>query len=456
MKKETSLIAIGILAQIVFLSTIKGVSAQISGVNDTMKTPSSIQLWVEDKKKDAEKAMEWVTNSKMGQLVGDGITAAKDGASYLKNAYDNTIGFYNQIKDDIKNSTEYKAAQLSKSLAEEAQKTKDIEAEKKEKIAEQEELAALAATQCSEKIAAAGGNITTAQDGENQALEANQQEELEKLRLQCAKEQEKYAENIKTLESEYKNKLTTQAEKTAEIGNELQALYTGEEIQILPSEEALANAKEALFLEDGAPASIENEKAVRTNRYKIRRETIYDVYETALRAQADLPKLKDDVESNTSLGNVMSGESEASGVHTQVMAQEVELLYKYAEMIVNDLVLESTVLASSLSLDSVNKEYSKFNLCEYSEYGVKDTSLKGQISQAKASVSNLADKVSSTYQSLKDKANDVKNKVDETKEKVETVKSQIDDAKTAVDNLKETGSALQNVIQNPSVMEGMI
>ena len=53
MKKETSLIAIGILSQIVFLSTIKGVSAQISGVNDTMKTPSSIQLWIEDKKKTA-------------------------------------------------------------------------------------------------------------------------------------------------------------------------------------------------------------------------------------------------------------------------------------------------------------------------------------------------------------------------------------------------------------------
>ena len=54
---------------------------------DAGKTGSKISLWFQKVKSSCEKAMQWVSNSKMGKLVGDGIKATKDGVNFAKDMY---------------------------------------------------------------------------------------------------------------------------------------------------------------------------------------------------------------------------------------------------------------------------------------------------------------------------------------------------------------------------------
>ena len=97
---------------------------------DAGKTGSKISLWFQKVKSSCEKAMQWVSNSKMGKLVGDGIKATKDGVNFAKDMYKQGMDIYNQGKeyaDAAKNSKEYKSAMLGKEIAQESKKLAKIQ-----------------------------------------------------------------------------------------------------------------------------------------------------------------------------------------------------------------------------------------------------------------------------------------------------------------------------------------
>ena len=441
-------IAFGIMVMLIitpFYAT--EVQAQIAGVNDTMKTPSRLSLWFGKIKANCEKAMQWVSSSKMGKLVGDGIKAAKDGIKFAQEQYEAAMEFYNDNKNAVLNSNEYKAAQISKQMATASKELKDIESEKKEKIEELEQQVSVIEEKYAQKIASAQENLSKLQnsgDYTDTELESAQRT-IENLQIQQEQELKSLDNSKGNVEDSYNKKLKDQGEKVVTLSNRMLELYSDEQISLSVPTEALENAKNEIFLQAGEKVTIASNNDMKEKRYSNRRQAIYDVYEKALRTQASLPKLIDEVNANKNLAKVTPGESETSGVHTKVMTQEIELLYKYAEMVVNDLILESTVAAAKLTPKEVNKKYSKFKLCDYSEYGSKDTNLMGQINAAKSTVSDLkdkADKVISTYNDVKDK--------------VGTIKNEATAAIDAVNELKDTGEALKSTISNPEMLEGMI
>lgn len=471
------LLITGLAAAFIFSPIIRqDVQAQISSVNDTMKSPSRLSLWFGKIKSNCEKAMEWVSNSKMGKLVGDGIKAAQDGMKYAQDQMTAAMEFYNDNRNAVLNSKEYKAAQISKQIAIASKGLKDIEGEKKEKLEALEQQVSVIEDKYAQKIAAAQKNLekleanigkvwddnTSSQalgdfsDGYADANLEMVQKSIENLKIQQEQELKSLNGSLKDIESTYKDKALKQSEKIAGLTNKLQAVYSGEEISLKPPTEALENAKNEIFQKDNSQRSVASDNKMKEKRLANRRQAIYDVYEKALRTQVSLKKLKDEVNSTKKLAKVTPGESETSGIHTQVMTEEIELLYKYAEMVVNDLILQSTVAAAKLTPATVNKKYSKFKLCDYSEYGSKDNSVMGQIKQARSTVGQLQEKavsginkVSSTYNSVQEKAQGLK-------DKVEGYQQDLSNATAAVGELKNTGDALKNSISNPGALEGMI
>ena len=88
---------------------------------DAGKGASGVSNIVQKAKAQAEKAMQWISNSKMGKFVGDGISAAKDGMSFMKEQYNNAMKLYGQAQDaieSVKDSKEYQMAMISKEIAE--------------------------------------------------------------------------------------------------------------------------------------------------------------------------------------------------------------------------------------------------------------------------------------------------------------------------------------------------
>lgn len=439
--------------------------AQISTVTDTMKSPSRLSLWFGKIKSNCEKAMEWVSNSKMGKLVGNGIKAAKDGVKFAQDQYEAAMEFYNDNKNAVLNSKEYKAAQISKSLATVSMELKDLQTEKKEKLEELKQQTSAIEEKYAQKVAAAQQNYQKLQgnlekvwdektnswsigdmsDGYMDANLESAQKSMENLKIEQQQELKKLNQNLKDIEDSYNDKILKQSEKVATLTNKLQAVYSEKEIKIADPTEALEKAKNEIFQQDESKRSIASDNKMKEKRLANRRQAIYDVYEKALRTQAAMKKMQEDVSSTRKLANVTPGESETSGIHTEVLTQEIELLYKYAEMVVNDLILQSTVAASKLTPATVNKKYSKFKLCDYSEYGSKDNSLMGQVKQAKSTVS-----------SLKDKVNDATNVYNKVTEKATQLKNDATAAVGAVNELQNTGAALKSTISNPSALEGMI
>ena len=108
--------------------------------------------------------MQWVSNSKMGKLVGDGIKATKDGVNFAKDMYKQGMDIYNQGKeyaDAAKNSKEYKSAMLGKEIAQESKKLAKIQQQmlKIQENAKQEQ--ELLQETTNQKLAALQSNLGT-------------------------------------------------------------------------------------------------------------------------------------------------------------------------------------------------------------------------------------------------------------------------------------------------------
>lgn len=110
---------------------------------DSVKAGSKVQSALQKAKAKCESTMEGIQGSQFGQFVGDGVKYAKDGIAYAKSAYEQGMKYANEVKDKVLNSKEYKAAMISKDIATETLKLKDLGEElikKQEEIRQEFEL----------------------------------------------------------------------------------------------------------------------------------------------------------------------------------------------------------------------------------------------------------------------------------------------------------------------------
>ena len=415
---------------------------------DAGKGASGVSNIVQKAKAQAEKAMQWISNSKMGKFVGDGISAAKDGMSFMKEQYNNAMKLYGQAQDaieSVKDSKEYQMAMISKEIAEYTAKIASLGKDRLEIEEDIEQQIEIARETYNSKQKDWVSNMTLNPDSDEEdntglsALEAELNAQISKLEA----EQESRTEEID-------NQLEELAEKVADLTKELEKLASdGEGKPETDPAEAVQSSQEEIFLKEGEVSSLKNREKLLENRYQERRDVIYKTYQQAVENRATITGSEKKADMTKELSPSMPGESEGGGIHVEVLIHQAEMMRQYVDLLLLELEMETTAAAAQLTDITPGEKLDKINLCKYSlDYGESKSglsSLKDTFNSVKEGVSNTVEKAKDTASDLKEKAADVKQKVDEAKEVYEASKELIN-----------TGKEAGTVIKSMTGVEGMI
>ena len=451
MKKIVYLLFCSLLIVEAFFNIAPEAVAQVTKV-DATKTPSKITVWFQTQKAKCEKIMESVQTSQFGQFVGDGIKYTKEGIKFAKDVYDNSIELYGELKDKVLNSAEYKMAMISKEIAEESQKLKDLQEEKlKKQEAVQAEIDLLK-EQTSAKISSIQQNAAILAQAQNEQtteaealttrsaaeLEAEQEEEalekssemegieveIEQIQSEMEMQLDDYESEIENIEDEYEEKILEQGEKIAKLTQELAEVSSSSSLikkQPRDSSEALQETQDK-FLLPRAP-SIKEEKKIKKQRKQALSDVIVETSTTKADKQLSRASTKEKTDSKEELGDTMTGESEGSGVSAEVLTEQLHVLRSYIDVVLADLKLQASIEVNNLRKVSSEPLEEKFNLCDYTDQS--NVGLEG----------------------IKKKASGAMSKVNELQEKVADVQGKISEAKEKVDQAKETVSNVQDQYQ---------
>lgn len=383
---------------------------------DAGKTGSKISLWFQKVKSSCEKAMQWVSNSKMGKLVGDGIKATKDGVNFAKDMYKQGMDIYNQGKeyaDAAKNSKEYKSAMLGKEIAQESKKLAKIQQQmlKIQENAKQEQ--ELLQETTNQKLAALQSNLGTMENylaeniangadtsGLNQTVERVNSESttlIEQIKREFSQKSKAINDDMDDQLDELKEQQEAQTEVIAKLTKELAELNEVS-FNVENPLESLQNTKNEIFLKKGVKDTVSSRKNLREKRFEERRNMIYEIYEKSVRAKGNMTGLVEDVNLIKELSETMPGEAEGSGVNVEILVRQIDILEKYVEFVLADLALETSVAATQLPPNASEGQLTDFKLCNYTKSQAeinkeKLAALKAKVSKAKEKVTSTVDKV---------------------------------------------------------------
>ena len=446
--KKTIVIAVFILCGLISGSCL----AQVPTV-DAVKTPTKIGRIVSDAKNKAEQAVKWVSESKMGKFVGDGIKAAKDGIAYAKVMYEGGMKFYGNVQDKIaeaKDSKAYKAAQISKKIAEESKRLQQLHEQKlqiaenlkqEQEIATEEMQAKAAALDSNHKLTMAAYREQGKTEEELQEYEEQYNKDAEEISNALELKIADMNNDLESQTDEIETQIKEQLKKIAKHTKELQEL-SGKEITVSNPLEAIQKTQEELFLQNGEKLTVDKEQELREKWYTERRKVIYQTYEKSLQAKSQLEGLREKVASVKEMADAMPGESENANVNIEVVIKQGELLQEYIDFVLADLMLESTMAVTSLTdYNPSPRLKGKFKLCNYTDAKSGLAALKEKVQTAQNKVSGAVAK----GQQLKEKYDDVKSKIDDVKE----IAGQGQEVIKNIDQLK-------GQVGMPSALEGML
>lgn len=424
---------------------------------DPVKEPSKLSLWFAKMKSKCEEAMDWVANSQVGQFVGDGIKYTKQGIAFAKEQYEAAMDLYNKTKDAVLNSKEYKAAMVSKDIARETMVMKKDLEEKKQKLEEIKQQEELIKQQAQAKIANIQSNLNLneqrmLEDEKNnagnqaEAFMTEQEKMLEEINKETAEQLASLKESAEMVEEEFKNKEIAQAEKVADLTLKLKDILDGDgkkKKETRSAREVIQEQQDKLFLKAGEKASLAVERKKKKNRAKAVDSSIDSGMQTAMgEAKQKQSSAKDKVDSKAGVANTMTGESEVSGVNTEVIGEQLNIMINYIRLNLAYLKTHSIAELNSLHELETSAAANKFDLCEYTDPENRKSTLEMAKSKAKKmqnKLNNAASKVVSTYQKGTDKFNEVKDKASGLNS---TIKEGAEVAGQLGDIAKETGKSL--------------
>lgn len=446
MKKLLSLFVV-----LLMLGAVPSVTPDVraQATMDPVKEPSKVSLWFGKMKSKCEKAMEWVANSQVGQFVGDGIKYAKQGIAFAKEQYEAAMDLYNKTKDAVLNSKEYKAAMVSKEIAQETMKMKKTQEEKKQKLEEIEQQQELLKQQAQAKIANIQSNLNLNEkrmtedaeksgsvSSETQSFMSEQEKALEEIEAELEDQLDSLKSSAETIESEYNDKLETQAEKVADLGVKLNdILKDGDnKKETRSAKEIIQEQQDKLFLKAKEKADLATEKKKKKNRSK----ALNDSLDGGMQVVMGDVKLKesssnDKVEAKQGVASTMTGESEVSGVNTEVLGEQMNFIMNYIRL--NLAMIKSQAIAELNGLHELKTSAAdnKFDICQYTDPENRKSAL--EMAKSKA-------------QKLQNNLNKAKDKFEAAKDKVEEISSTAKEAAAVAGELGSVTQGLGDSLKN--------
>lgn len=442
-------------------SLIPVVHAQVTV--DPVKEPSKLSLWFGKMKSKCEKAMEWVANSQVGQFVGDGIKYAKQGIEFAKEQYEAAMDLYNKTKDAVLNSKEYKAAMVSKEIAEETMKLKKMEEEKQQKLEEIEQQEDLLKQQSQSKIANIQSNLTlnetrmtedAEKEGyiseETQSFMSEQEKALDEVNSELERQLESLKSSAEMIESEYNDKIKDQAEKIADLGVKLNDILKDNKNKQdnRSAKEIIQEQQDKLFLKGKEKADLAIEKKKKKNRNKAMNDSLDSGMQVAMgEVKLKESTSKDKVDSKQGVANTMTGESEVSGVNSEVIGEQLNFIMNYIRLNLATIKAQSIAELNNLHELETSAASNKFDICQYTDPENRKSALemaKSKAQNLKNNISNATSKVMNAYQEGKDKFNEAKDKVAQASETIKegaAVAGELGDAAGGLADSLKNGAA---------------
>ena len=395
---------------------------------------------VQKTKNTYDKTMEKISNSKMGKAIGDGTKQAKKGVSYAKGWYNKGMPFYNmgqKVVEEAKNSPEYRAAKISKNIAAEKKRITALEKEK----AELEEVLQQKISLAQEKADADIRNLQ--QNNQNARVmaagDSSMQGVIDDNNAQIQQIRTDLQTTIAGYNSENQQRLSEIEASIQERNSNLQKLAQDllkvADVKVEDPREALKKSKESFTLKEDEDPTIKTRQRIHEQRYKERRQAVYDVYTASAAVKYNRKSLTDEVENVNELIPLMGGESDGSGIHTQILLKEADMLRRYIDYVLVDLQMEAAVEMANLDVSKIG-DLEELNLCSYYDPKSKTSAATERAGGLKGVIST----VKSTVEQGKNTLNTVKNKVEEAKDIVnegrELINNAGDVAGGLVDNVK--------------------
>lgn len=460
MKKLSSLLLSCTLLVVVALSAANCFA--VVPAPDGAKSGSKASIWAAKMQEQGQKAMDWVSNSKVGKVVGDGVKAKEDAINYANKKYEKV----QQAVKDAKNSKTYKSALISKDIGAATTDLKTVSADILSAKGEYEEQVAMIKQTAEGKIQALQNNVPLMEDYYKQkeaqgdtSLDQELDSGLKQNKGQLDAIQRQMEADIAKAEVAYNDKkdrlenaVVIKTKKVANLTKELGEL-NNVKMDVPDPMKAINNTKDDLFLKVNEIASIKNTKNKQEQRYRNRRDVLYETYEKALQQKLQLEEMREDVERIVDLADTMSGTSDVSGISTEVLLKQAEYLKVYVDFVVADLKREATSAITVLPVESKSMDRGgKFNLDNYKYQKPKANPLdavKGVANKAKES----KDKLQAGAQKVKNTAEAKIAEGKALKEKAENMKN---DVAQGVNDVSGVIDGAKGVVNNPSALGGMM
>lgn len=453
---------------IIFASIILGATdiyAQNVAKMDISKTGGKFSVWVQKQVSNFQDTMSQISESQFATFIGDGIKAAKQGIAYAKEQYDTAMKFYNDTKDAVLNSTEYKIAMLSKEIAEESKKLKDLEEEREKAMSELKKTTELERINLEEKVKIAQDNFNTSIEifqtelndlkTQGEGSEAYKAKEVEITTFKAEQEASIAAlvREIEALESSKKSEtdaITTQfAEDIYEQGQVIADLTMQmEELveqdkkekgeQTADSKQATEEAVEDFSFKKDEFVTLEMRgKREKKVQQKLRTSALDSINKIAKRSST-IESTKEEQEQVTSVHETLNGKSEVLQGAIQQTSAQLAVLYSHMVTELATLHTTATILLNKKEAYRADTEIKTLiDICDYEEEdkpgNYEEEDKPGNlVDSVKGAVSNVQNKVGQAVSTAQNVKQNIEQKVNDVQEITEGVTSTVDSVKDAM------------------------
>lgn len=363
---------------------------------DPGKTAGKFTDWVQKQYENFQSTMEQISQSQFATTIGDGIKAAKEGVEWAKKQYSTAMKFYNDTKDSVVNSTEYKAALISKQIADETVVLEKMQKDKESKLTELKEDARLQKETLTAKLEQAQENLLNgasilqeeldaADDEEKKkeirdeidAFKLSVEEENTKINEEIANIDTQLGEDIKAIDLEFAEQIYTQGEKIADLTMQLKELLEndkkgkGEED---PSK-VIEEAKSKFSFEEGVSISLKDRKEKDRQKRSSQTTAMLNVMSEAATNISSSDDIKEEDEMTTSVSETQAGKSDSvyNGAHRSTLTQ-IDSLYKYLKLELRFLETETLrrIANDDTQVKKVDDATAVIDICSYDEDSISD------------------------------------------------------------------------------------
>ena len=383
---------------------------------DFSKTAGKFADWVQKQYENFQSTMEQISQSQFATTIGDGIKSAKEGVAWAKEQYSSAMKFYNDTKDAVVNSTEYKAALISKQIADETVILEKLQKDKEVKLIELKEEAELQKETLNKKLEQAQENLlngasvlqeklaTTESEEEKKEIQAEIDafklgidEENTKINEEIASIDTELEESVKAVDLQFAEQIYAQGEKIAELTKQLKELLENdrkEKGEDNPSK-VVEDAKSKFSFEEGKPISLKDRKEQEKRKKSSQTTAMLGVMSESATNISSSDDIKEDEAIAASVSDTMSGKSDAVQTAIKSTTAQIDSLYKYLKLELKFLEVETLkrIANDNTQVRATDDATATIDICSYAEDKISDGAAIGMMMERNIKHTPLEDTI---------------------------------------------------------------